>query len=114
MKALIIYDDFTFAVRANVALRDSARNPDLALEWNVNPWQIDMLKFSPKAEDALTDALDAHVIVIATRSAKSSTLWFQGWLEHWGKCHQIKGAALALFGVGYADGLAAAAIRSIL
>jgi hypothetical protein len=111
MKALIIYDDFAAAVRANVALQNSARNADFAVQWKVNPWQIDMLKFSLTAEEALTEALDAHLIVIASRSAKSSTFWFQGWLEHWAKCRQIEGAALALFGVGYSDGLAASVIR---
>jgi hypothetical protein len=110
MKALIIYDDFAFAVRASVALQHSARNAEYAVQWNVNPWPIDMLKFSPKAEEALTDALGAHLIVVAGRSAKSPIFWFHGWLEHWAKCHQIKGAALALFGVGCSDSLAAATI----
>jgi len=110
MKALIIYDDFASAVRANVMLQHLARNADFAVQWNIKPWQIDMLKFSLTAGEALTEALDAHLIVIAGRSAKSSTFWFQGWLEHWAKCHQIEGAALALFGVGYSDGLAVSAI----
>ena len=110
MKALIIYDDFAFAVRASAALQHSARNADFAVQWNVNPWQIDMLKFSPTAEEALVEALDAHLIVIASRNAKSSTFWFRGWLAHWAKCHQIKGAALALLGDGSFDGLAASVI----
>lgn len=110
MKALIIYDDFASAMRANLALQHLARNADLAVQWNVSPWQIDMLKFSLTAEEALAEALDAHLIAIASRSAKSSTFWFQGWLEHWAKCHQIDGAALALFRVGHPEGLAASAI----
>src|SRR5271170_7327872 len=97
-------------MKANVALQHSAWNAGFAVQWNVNPWQIDMLKFSPTAEDALTDALDAHLIVIASSSAKSSTFWFQSWVEHWAKCRQINGAALALLGGGSSDGLAASAI----
>ena len=111
IKALIIYEDFDSAVRANVALQHSARNVDFAVQWNVNPWRIDLLQFSPTAEAALTDASYAHLIIIASCSGKSSAFWFQDWLEHWAKCHQIEGAALALFGVGYSDGLAASAIR---
>jgi len=110
MKALIIYDDFATAVRANVALQHSARDADFAVQWNVSPWQIDMLTISPTAEEVLMDALDAHLIIIASRSAKSSTFWFQCWLEHWAKCRQNKEAALALFGAGCSDGVAASAI----
>ena len=110
MKALIIYDDLATAVKANNALQHSALNSGFALQWNVNPWQIDMLKSFPTAEEALTDALDAHLIVIASPNEKSSASWFRGWLEHWAKCRQIKEAALALFGIGYADRLVAPAM----
>jgi quercetin dioxygenase-like cupin family protein len=98
MKTLIIYNDVASAVRANAALQNSARNTDLAVRWNAHFWQIDMLQFSANAKDALRDALDAHLIVIAAPSAKSSALWLLNWLEHWGNCHQIKEAALALMG----------------
>ena len=110
MKALIVYDDLAIAVRANVALRHSARNADFAVRWKVNPWQIDMLKFSPTTEEALMDALDAHLVVIARSSAKSSTFWFRGWVELWAERHQIQGAALALLGYGSSDGLPAPVI----
>lgn len=110
MKALIIYDDFATVVRANVALQYSGRNADFPVQWNVNLWQIDMLKFSPTAEEALTDALAAHLIVIANSCAKSSTIWFQSWVEHWAKCRYINGAGLALLGGGGSDGLATSAI----
>jgi len=107
VKALIIYDDFASALRSNVALQHSTQNVDFAVRWIVSPWRIDVLQFPSAAEEALTDALDAHLIVIAGRSAQSLSFWLQGWLEHWAKCRQIKGAALALFGVGYSDVLRA-------
>src|SRR5271154_5711262 len=65
MKALIIYDDFYSAIKANASLQHSADKADLAVRWNIRPWRVDMLKFPPTADEALTEALDAHLIVLA-------------------------------------------------
>ncbi|HMD53476.1 MAG TPA: hypothetical protein VKJ65_02865 [Phycisphaerae bacterium] len=97
MKALIIYDDFAHAAKANAALQHSAQNLDFAVQWNISPWRMDMLKFSPIAEEALTDAVEAHLIVFAGRRALSLPFWMQHWLEQWAKCRQIADAALAVF-----------------
>lgn len=109
MKALIIYDDFLFAAKANSALQHSEQNADLVVQWSIRPWRVDMLKFPPTAEEALTEALDAHLIVFAGRIARSLPFWLQDWLEHWAKCRQIKDAALAVIRAEIAGPLSAAA-----
>ncbi len=100
MKAVIIYDDFTSAAKANAALQRSAHHLDMSIKWNVRPWRLDMLKFPPTAEEALNEAIDAHLIVFAGVTAKSLPAWFDDWLEHWAKCRRIDEAALAIINDG--------------
>src|SRR5271170_2880640 len=83
MKALIIYDDFYSALKANASLQHSAHKADLAVQWNIRPWRVDMLKFPPTADEALTEALDAHLIVFAGHSAQSLPFWLERWIEQW-------------------------------
>src|SRR5271154_5243666 len=105
MKALVIYDDFVCAEKANAALQHSAQNANVRVQWNIRPWRVDMLKFPPTAEEALTEAMDAHLIVFVGRRAQSLPFWLQDWLEHWVKCRQINDAALAVIGAGNAGGM---------
>ncbi len=100
MKALIIYDDFTSAAKANAALQRSAHHLDMSIKWNVRPWRLDMLKFPPTAEEALTEAMDAHLIVFAGLTPRPLPSWLQDWLEHWAKCRRIDEAALAVIEEG--------------
>src|SRR5277367_1867006 len=93
MKALVIYEDFACAEKANTALQHSAQNADVKVQWHIRPWRVDMLKFPPTAEEALTEALDAHLIVFVCRGVQSLPFWLQDWLEHWAKCRQIEDAA---------------------
>jgi hypothetical protein len=99
MKALIIYDDFASAMKANAALQHSAQNMNFSVQWNIRPWRADMLKFAPTSEAALSDATNAYLIVFAGRISQS--LPFQ--LEHWAKCRQIEDAALAVYCEGSTD-----------
>jgi hypothetical protein len=103
MKALLIYQDLASAAKANTALLHSAQNLDFAVQWTIRPWRVDMLKFPPTAEEALTDAADAHLIVFVGRCAQSFPFWLEHWLEHWAKCRQIEDAALAVFCEGSGD-----------
>src|ERR1035438_1937569 len=89
MKALIIYDDFHSAVKANASLQHSAHKADFAGQWNIRPWRVDLLKFPPIGDEALTEALDAHVIVFAGHSAHSLPFWLERWLEQWAKYRRI-------------------------
>jgi hypothetical protein len=102
MKALIIYDDFGSAAKANATLQQSAQHVNFAVQWSIIPWRVGMLKFPPTAEQALIDAVDAHLIVFAGRIAQSFPFWLQHWLELWAKCREVEDAALAVFGVGNA------------
>jgi hypothetical protein len=98
MNALIIYNNFLSAKKISTALEHSARNTDFAVRWNIMPWRVDLLKFTSVAEEALTEALGAHLIVFAGLNAQWLPFWLQGWLEHWVKCRRIENAALAVFG----------------
>ena len=105
MKALIIYDDFATAVKANAALQHSARYSDLIAQWNITFWRVDMLECPPSAETALTEAKDTHLIVFAGRCAQSPPFWLEHWLELWAKCRQVEDAALAVYCESGSDAL---------
>ena len=72
-----------------------AHRADFAGQWNIRPWRVDLLKFTPTADEALTEALDAHLIVFAGCSAQSLPFWLERWLEQSAKYRRIKDAALA-------------------
>lgn len=100
MKALIIYDDFASAVGANAALQRAAYQGDAAVQWDIIPWQLEVLRLLPAADVALREAVDAHLIVFAGRRAQAFPLWLQRWLERWAGQRQILDAALAVVDVG--------------
>src|SRR5271169_4058538 len=100
MKALIIYDDFCSAFKANATLLHSAYKADFAVQWNIRPWRVDMLKFPPTADEALTEALDAHLIVFAGQCGQSFPFWLERWVEQWAKHRRVKNAALAVVNEG--------------
>jgi hypothetical protein len=62
-----------------------------------------MLKFPPAADEALTEAIDAHLIVFAGRSAQLLPFWLRDWLEHWAKSRGVEDAALAVISAGIAE-----------
>jgi len=100
MKALIIYDDFTSAAKANGALQRSAHHLNTSIKWNVRPWRLDMLNFPPTAEEAIDEAIDAHLIIFAGLNDQHLPAWLIDWLEHWAKCRRIDEAALAVIDGG--------------
>jgi len=98
MKALIIYDNFAFAAKANMILQRAARKADATFRWTIRPWKSDVLRLPPGANEALTDAMDAHLIAFAGQHAESLPLSLQNWLERWVMSRKIKNAALAVIG----------------
>lgn len=98
MKALIIYDNFAFAAKANEMLQQSAHQRDAAANWNIRPWRLDSLSLHRSADEALLDATDAHLIIFAGHRTQSLPVWLQGWLERWVACRQIKDATFAVIG----------------
>jgi hypothetical protein len=113
MKAFIIYQDFTSATKANMALQHSAQYSDVRVQWNIRPWRVDMLKFPPTAAEALADATDAHLIVFAGCCTRSIPHCLQDWLDKWAGCRQIETAALAIFGGENTDDLSASAAPAL-
>lgn len=96
MKAFIIYDDFATTLKANAAFRNPTRYSDVSVQWDITLWRVDMLKYPPAAETALTEAIDTHLIVFVGRCAQSLPSWLEHWLEHWAKCRQVEDVALAV------------------
>lgn len=105
MKALIIYDNFAFAARANEMLQRAANQADAAMRWNIKPWRVDALNLHRSAEEALMDATDAHLIVFAGHRAQALPNWLLNWLERWAVCRQIADAAFAVVGGRNGDAL---------
>jgi hypothetical protein len=103
MKALIIYDELSSFAKANAALQHSAQTTDVNVLWSIRPWRVDMLKFPPTADEALAEAIDAHLIVFAGRRAQSLPFWLQDWLEQWATYRRVEDAALAVMGTGNAE-----------
>jgi hypothetical protein len=102
MKALIIYEDLSSFTKAYDVLQNSARKADVNVVWNIKPWRVDMLKFPPTAQEALKDAIDAHLIMFDGRSAQLLPFWLQDWLEKWAKYRRVEDAVLAVIGAGNA------------
>ena len=98
MKALIIYDNFALAAKANGLLQQAAQQADGRLHWNIRPWRVDVLRWPPGADEALVDAADAHLIVLAGPRAQSLPPWLKDWLERWDTRRQIPDAALSAVG----------------
>src|SRR5271156_3506883 len=83
MKALVIYDDLALATEANAILQRATYHPNGSVHWNLRPWRLDMLEFRPTADEALTDAADAHLIVLAICRTPSLPAWLIDWLKQW-------------------------------
>jgi hypothetical protein len=96
MKALIIYDNVTFALRANSLLRNAAHGANTKVGWDVKLWRGNMLKFQSVAQEALAEALDTDLILFAGLQASLLPRWLKNWLEEWASRRQVRDAALAL------------------
>jgi hypothetical protein len=103
MKALIVYDDATCAATTNAILHRAADRADISVKWDIRPWRLNMLRFTPIAEEAMSDAADAHLIVFAIRNTRSLPTWLMNWLERWAVLRQFPGVALAVIGCGTAE-----------
>ena len=110
VNAVIIYDKFDFAAKASAMLERAAQRTGQTMRWRVKPWRADILKLPPAAEEALAEAAEAHLILLAMRQVQSFLPWLLGWLERWALCRQIQEAALAVWGGGNAD---AGSVRAI-
>jgi hypothetical protein len=83
MNAVIIYDDFDCAAKANAVFERAAHCADDALPWTVKPWRLDLLNSPLTAEAALEDAADAHLVLLSLRHPSSLPAAVLDWLEQW-------------------------------
>jgi hypothetical protein len=95
LKAVIVYDTFNSAVRAKRMLQD--HRTDEPIVWNIKPWRVDILKLPQLELEALREAADAHLILIAGDRVQSLLPGLLDWLERWASCRRIKEAGLALW-----------------
>jgi len=111
MNAVILYDDRKLAGEVNAMLERAAGRAGGAGSWTVRPWRLDLLSLPRAAEEALDEAAEAHLIVLAQRSQAEPPARLLGWLETWAGRRQVRDAALALFdgGGGYTEPVAATA-----
>jgi hypothetical protein len=103
MKAVIIYDDFACATKANATLERACHQAHQTTRWDVNLWRLDLLNLSPPAEKTLAEATEAHLIVLVLRELGSIPAGLLDWLEIWAAHRQVGDAALAVFGGGSGD-----------
>lgn len=97
MNAVIIYDRFEFAVKAGAMLRRVGQQTGETVHWVVMPWRLDILEMPAAAEQALTEAAGAHLILLAIRQAQTLGAWLLDWLERWARRRQVQAAALAMW-----------------
>ena len=109
MKALIVYDDFACAAKANAALQRVGHRAKVKVQWIIKLWQVNVLREERPAESALTDAVDAHLILFAGRCAQSIPCWIRDWLERWVAIRKIQDAAVAVINHGEGAGFVSSA-----
>lgn len=103
VNVVIIYDDLASASKANAMLEKAFHQAGEGALWNVKPWRLDLLNLPPLADEALKDAANAQLMVLALRSAQSPPAWLLDWLEQWAASREVGEAALAVFVSGTAD-----------
>ena len=109
MNAMILYEESDCAKQASALLERASDRADAATRWNVRPWRLTMLHWPPLAQQALKDAAEAHLIVLAVRRMAESPPWLLNWLEVWAARREVPEAALAVFDGGNGDQLSASA-----
>lgn len=109
MNAVIIYEKSDAAKKASALLKRSSEWVDGRAQWSVKPWRADLLHWPPLAREALRDAAEAHLLVLAMSGNVALSPGLLNWLEGWARCRQVQDAALAVLGGGSGDTLAATA-----
>jgi hypothetical protein len=108
MKAFLVYDDFNSAANVNAALQRWSAQAGHNVHWDVRPWPVNMLKFPPVAEEAMADALDAHMLVFAGPCVHLVPFWFEDWLEEWVRQRQVRDVVVVIISDVSQGGSAAA------
>jgi hypothetical protein len=96
MRALIIYDSFALAAKANGLLLCAAENSSCDIEWDIKPWRTDLLKLPNFMTEALADAHAAHLVILAIEKMGSFPYWLEQWLEEWAAARKFEEVGLAV------------------
>jgi len=96
MKAMVIYDTFVLAAKANSLLQRAAGKSSCEIEWDIRPWRANLLNLPGFVDEARTEATEAHLIVIALENLNSIPFWLEQWLEAWAAERKFEEAALAV------------------
>jgi hypothetical protein len=110
MNAMVIYEESGCAKQANALLKRASDRADASVRrWSVKPWRLAMLTWPPLAQQALRDAAEAHLIVLAANRGAEFPPWLLDWLGEWAERREVQDAALAVFDGGNGDTLSATA-----
>ena len=94
LKAAVIYDDFDFAARSAALLERAGIRSDDAIQWDVKPWRLDLLRPSSLAEVALAETADTDLVVVALSKTHLLPETLLDWLGRWAEGRQVRDAAL--------------------
>jgi hypothetical protein len=98
-KALVLYDDFTLIAGARRVAADLAERPNGEahgrLEMQITYWRFERLKRGSEALRALTDGLDARVVLVTVHHDRRLPSWLTRWLEVWAEKRRRADAMLA-------------------
>lgn len=98
MTALIIYDSFGLASKANILLQRASANADRFLDWRIVSFRTQMLRSEPFAQAVLKEAVEANLIICAWLESRPFHHWIQTWLEQWISSRNNNDAAIAVLG----------------
>jgi hypothetical protein len=101
MTALILYDNYTLASKANTLLQRASARADRTLDWEIISWRTVMLRSQPFAQSALDQAVRANLIICAWLDGRPLYYWAEKWLERWAACRNYRDAAIAVLGEGW-------------
>jgi hypothetical protein len=113
MKALIIYQNFASAMKANAALQNLKLNSDTRVGWEVVPVRMEMLKFPPATTEALLAAIDVHLVLFIGSFSQALPHWVLDWLQRWAAARQVKDAVIAISTGAYGGVPALRVIRAL-
>lgn len=98
MTAVILYDSFTLASKANTMLQRASANAENSLEWKIIPWRTEMLRSRVFVDPSLQEAANAPLIICAWNDSRPFQHWVERWLEEWNACRAVDDAAIAILG----------------